>query len=383
MTLLKIGTLNIPRNRWKDALDLFDIIYVFCYESEIELQNEKIHYIKVPNKPLSWISSKCIAAVYRFNNKKQYRFLQLLAIAFLKILYRKYINRIPFTEIDYIHSSYNDFDESNLFTLLLPNKYYITRAQKETRIENNNLEYHCLKRCQRIILNDKFCQSFFEDKYGKKIFYKKSLLLNLDEDVRSIRLRDEIQYSEKLSKFDNRIHAVILAGRVLCNKEDKRSGGRLYYYDTINDLLNSGFVVHLHTKQIIPFNDENQYEELALNNQDFKIEAPLDFENDSLQAYSILSRYDIGILHAMIKTESVYLFDRVNIPHRYYEYILAHVCPIVREGETIVTEKIIKEKKMGIVYKKLSDIRLDMITNMIYDNTFFYDYITSIYPKQY
>ena len=46
MRLLKIGSLNMPRNRWEDALDVFSDIDVFCFDSEVEIENEHIHYIK-------------------------------------------------------------------------------------------------------------------------------------------------------------------------------------------------------------------------------------------------------------------------------------------------------------------------------------------------
>lgn len=377
MNLLKIGTLNFPQNRWLDALKFFDKVYVFCWDSEGELEDDNFIYIKIPTKTL--LNKCCRLFIAKTNAFKSLRFLQKIGIWFFKMINLGYLKKIPFDKIDYIHSSYNDFDESNLFTLILPKKLKITRAQKETRPENNNLEYACMNRCQKIILNDIECQKFFEVKYGTSFFDKKEVLLNLDEDVRYSKLADIIEYDSKLSEKDGKVHAVILAGRVLCDKNDRRSGGRLYYLDTINDLLEAGFVVHLHTLRIIPYNGENPYEELAAKNKNFIIEQALAFDVDPKSAYKTLSRYDVGVLHAYIANAKVALFDKVNIPHRYYEYMLGHVCPIVPRGKTIVSERLFNEKHTGFIYDSLSDITLDKLKNIRYENVYFNDYFQKLY----
>lgn len=377
MKLLKIGTLNLPRNRWLDALEYFEKVYVFCWDFECELDNEKFVYIKIPSA--TFLNKCCRFFIVRTTSRKSFFYIQKVFIYIFKMINKKYIKRIPFNEIDCFHSSYNDFDESNLFTLILPRNLKITRAQKETRIDNNNLEYACMKRCERIILNDIACKKFFEQKYGNTFFDGKEVVLNLDEDVRYSKLASIIEYSSKLSEKDGKIHAVILAGRVLSDKKDKRSGGRLYYLDTINSLLEVGIVVHLHTKTIVPFFGENPYEVLATENKNFIIEPPLDFEDDPKRAYRTLSRYDIGILHAYITTESVSLFDKVNIPHRYYEYLLGHVCPIVPKGKSIVIERLFKEKRSGLIYEKLSDITLDKLQDVCYEGVYFKDYFQDLY----
>lgn len=346
MKLLKVGTLNIPQNRWLDALEKFEKVYVLCWDSEKELNNEYFIYIKIP---LNFFNKFCYSLIRRMNHEKFLRFFEKICINLFSFVNRRTLRKIPFDEIDYIHSSYNDFDESNLFTVILPEKYEITRAQKESRIENDNLEYFCMQRSSRIILNDIECKKFFENKYGKNFFVNKNVLVDLDEDVRYSRLNNIIELDSKLSSVDGKIHAVILAGRVLSDVDEQRSGGRLYYVDIIETLLKAGFVVHLHTKMIIPNKDGcNLYAELAQRDNNFIIENPLDFECNPKSAYKILSRYDIGILHAYNLTHKVIFFDKVNIPHRYYEYQLAHVCPIVPEGCTIVIEKMFLKKKQAL-----------------------------------
>lgn len=377
MILLKIGTLNIPKNRWLDALEKFEKIYVFCSDAEEEIKNENVIYLKINLK--KFLNRACLFFIRRFNDKSWLRAVLRFMVFFLKMINLKLIKKISSLCVDYIHSSYNDFDESNLLTLLLPHKLKITRAQKETRVTENNLEYLCLKRCDRIILNDIECKYFFENKYGCNFFNDKKVLLNYDEDVRYSKLESMIKLNHKLSDIDHKIHAVILAGRVLSDKNDKRSGGRLYYIDVIKGLLEAGFVVHLHTKNILPYKDYNPYLELTEENSDFIIEKPLDFEVNAVESYGILSRYDIGILHAYIDGHAVSIFDKVNLPNRYFEYMLAHVCPIVPRGKTIVTEKVFSENKTGLIYDNLSDINLNSIKDIRYINTFFKDYISSIY----
>lgn len=346
MKLLKVGTLNIPRNRWLDALEKFEKVYVLCWDSEKELDNECFIYIKIP---LNFLNKFCYSLIRRVNHERFLRFFEKICINLFSFINKRTLREIPFSEIDCIHSSYNDFDESNLFTVILPEKHDITRAQKESRIENDNLEYFCMQKSNRIILNDIECKKFFENKYGKNFFVNKDVWVDLDEDVRYSRLNNIIEFDSKLSSVDGKIHAVILAGRVLSDVDELRSGGRLYYINIIEDLLNTGFVVHLHTKMIIPNKDgRNLYVELAQRDSNFIIERPLDFECDSKNSYKILSRYDIGILHAYNLTHNVIFFDKVNIPHRYYEYQLAHVCPIVPKGYTIVTEEIFLEKKLAL-----------------------------------
>lgn len=50
MKLLKIGTLNVPNTRWIDALEYFSEIHVVCMDSEPEIQDDRIKYIKFNTK---------------------------------------------------------------------------------------------------------------------------------------------------------------------------------------------------------------------------------------------------------------------------------------------------------------------------------------------
>ena len=50
MKLLKIGSLNIPRNRWNDSLNYFDEVNVACFSRETE--NDNLQYVKFNEKKL-------------------------------------------------------------------------------------------------------------------------------------------------------------------------------------------------------------------------------------------------------------------------------------------------------------------------------------------
>lgn len=378
MRLLKIGILGIPTNRWEDALDVFDDIDVFCFDSEAEIQNEHIHYIKFDTKKK--FSFLLIRIIFHFNYSSKGKLLYEMCLWMLRTLNGGLLKRIKTIKYDYIYSGYNDYDKSAFLTALLNPAHY-TRAQKETRLHYDFFEKWALKNADRVILNDPLNRQLFEKKYGVDLFRGKKVLYDLDEDVRTKRLLNVIQHDEKLSVKDGRIHAVILAGRVLSDPNDKRSGGRLYYIDLIQNMTRAGIVVHLHTTRIIPLNSENPYERMENENPDFYIEGGLDFSEDPLSAYKILSRYDIGVCHAHLPNSEVTEFDKINIPHRYYEYHLAHVVPFDLRGGNLLLEKK-AEKNHALIYDNYSQINLNDVKNIKWDTPVFSDYIKALYPVE-
>ena len=217
-------------------------------------------------------------------------------------------------------------------------------------------------------------------KYGESFFEGKEILIDLDEDVLGKKYINGINRQSKLSCSDGRKHLVILAGRVMSDNSDIRSGSRLYYIPLIKKFLQAGMAVHLHTLRIILDKDGiNQYEVLkkAFPNL-FFIEKPLDFSGDNWKdSYSVLSRYDYGIMHNYLEGTSNSEFDKFNIPHRYYEYLLSHVIPILPQNKTVVLEKIITNNKSGVVYKDISELHNDY--NINFDVMSFEDYIKKVY----
>ena len=376
MRLLKIGTLNVPNNRWEDALDVFSEIVVFCFPNERELVNDRIKYIYLPS---SYSNRLLLRIINAFAKIKMACYISYVLICIFRVLNLRTIRLIKSIKFDAVHSSYNDFDHSDLLTIILNVKNY-TRAQKETRIKYNFCEKLAFLRAQRLVLNSQLNKELFISKYGN-IFKDKTVLYNLDEDVRGKDMCN-IALSNKLSSVDKRIHAVILAGRVLSTPHDKRSGGRLYYIPLIEKLLSNNIIVHLHTNTIIEYNGYNPYIELSQKNPNLIIEKKLDFIQESTTAYKVLSRYDIGILHAHIQGHEVTEFDRINIPHRYYEYHLAHVIPVDIIGQNRLIDEKAKENK-AIVVKEFSELSLDKISKIKWETPTFSQYIYELYGNLY
>jgi hypothetical protein len=238
-------------------------------------------------------------------------------------------------------------------------KTKITRSQKETRPEFSIKEKECFKIADTVIFNSQHNLRFFEKKYGQKTFFNKNILLDLDEDWRKKSIWKFPTNFQKLSSIDSKLHIVILTGVARSTPSNIRTGARQYYVDLINEFLLLGLKVHLHARFFEP--DEhgrNIYNEIAQKNINFKIHSTLDFVNDTENAYNQLAKYDFGILHNFIEGESVSYFDRYNIPHRFFEYQIANVIPVVIKGETIVVEQLINSKKCGIVLDDYSQLTL-------------------------
>lgn len=379
MELLKVGMLNIPEERWNDALSTFDKITVLKVFEEKD--TPLLNTINIKYNKIEWFLKVLLnrTKINRFLN-----FFSAILLLILRLLFRRSLKGIAEKRYDEIHVSYNDFDESALiFCIIKPwlqKGTRITRAYKEMRNEYNFLEKLSFMYANRVVFNSEYTKKFIEEKYGL-IFENKEVFLNLDEDYRSYNIIKNVKHDNKLSEKDNKIHAVILAGRVLSNPLDKRSGSRLYYIDLIKELISNGIIVHLQAKKIEDYNGKNPYVELANNNENFKIEHDIDFSKNSLNAYYLLSKYDVGILHAHHNTGSSYKFDRINIPNRYYEYEIAHVVPIDKKGINYIIDKKAEEKK-AIVVDSFSELSFDLIKEIVWDTPSFKDYILSLYGKK-
>lgn len=386
-SLIKLGPLNINRERWLDANGVFPIVHVveLSGDSEPELGSGFIyHYL-----PQSMINVFLIK-VCRFSRKRKWCFFfARIAIFLLRLINTRWVNDICDIDSSEVLASYNDFDDSGILTIILGKKLKnsgkrLTRSYKETRPEYDAFEEKAFRLSDRIVLNADECIDFFKMKYGQKLFYAKEMLTNLDEDWLSEAQINGVEIREKLSAVDKRLHAVILAGRVMSDQTDARSGSRLFYLPMIQAMIDAGIVVHLHTLRVIPdSNGVDRYALLEKDNPDFfHIESPLNMEGEEIyNALSILSQYDLGILHNYIEGTSNTAFDQYNIAHRYYEYQAAKVIPILEEGKTIVMERMMREGNSGILYRSFSDI-----ANSTGDITFhcpsFKQYIESLFSDK-
>ncbi len=381
--LLKIGGIkHLNEGRWEDALKYFDkIICVSLYNEEELGKTDKIEYIRMKRTLFNRVLVQTMRRI------RHYKLLTLLNYFMLKLLRHNNKDMIMKLEhVDYTHilSSYCDYDASDISTLMikqnLKNNIKLLRAYKETRPTFNYYERECFRVSDVLAFNSEENQDFFVKKYGNSIFEGKQIVTGWDENVLNSNFVNEIKYLEKYSDRDKKKHAVILAGRVLSSPKQARSGARLYYIDLIKDLISAGIVVHLHTNKIMP--DEhniNRYKELENTSSGmFIIEPPLDMRNNFSEACSFLSQYDFGILHNFTDGSSVSVFDKINIPHRFYEYEAAHVIPILREGTTIVLEQMFKENKCGFIYKSFEDLQVKEISSIKYFIPTYSDYVENV-----
>lgn len=384
MKLLKIGGLSSPCVSWTDGVDFFEDICFVKFKS-VEERRDGFKYIELDDtSDLSVFLKRCVC---HFGRRKNTVIIVKVLLVILRIYYSKTIRKITEFEYDEVLVSYNDFDGSAFVFLLVHNALNkgvrITRSYKETRPGYDYLEKMSFKLADRIILNSEDNKKFFKAKYGEKIFECKNVIVGLDEDCPSTHIKNKIKYFDKLSSIDNKKHIVILAGRVFSDSRDERSGSRLFYIDLINEFLEHGFIVHLHTRKIYPDdNGEDQYAVLQKKNKGyFHIENPLDLQGDDWEkAYSLLSRYDYGIIHNFIEGTSNSEFDKYNIAHRYYDYLLAHVIPVIPRGKSIVLEKIIQQNKTGIIYDTLDDIQ-NYKGDISFEVHTFKDYLNSLYNQ--
>lgn len=386
-SLIKLGPLNLNRERWLDAFEVFDEVHVVRLISDSEPEvGEGFHYHYLPKNAVNLL----LAKICGFSKKRKWcRPFSICAMGFLRLFNRAWIKEIASINAQEVLSSYNDFDDSGILTVMLAESLKasgkrITRAYKETRPEFDAFETGAFRCSDRVVLNAPECIEFFQNKWGDDVFNGKKIITGFDEDWLS---QDEISLivkKKKLSELDGRLHAVILAGRVMSDRSDKRSGARLCYIPLIRELLESGMAVHLHTLRIInDVHGVNQYELLKAEYPDaFYIENPLRMEGeDIVESLSLLSRYDLGIMHNYVSNTSNTAFDRYNIPHRYYEYEAAGVAPILQRGETLVMERVLKENQSGIVYSQLDEIKA--VPECSFQTPTFKQYIKALYsPEQ-
>ena len=359
--MLKIGSLDTPEHRWLDSVELFDEILIIQFESNgIFLQHNKIKYYTINNNKLTTWLNQALVVKLKNVNTGIYKFKILLF--FLRIWNKKNLKKIfNSIQFNYCYSGYNDYDKSDILTILLREfiKIKIHRGYKETRPAKTYAEMYSLECADVLVFNHQINHVYFKEKYPVLDWNSKQVLLNLDDDWRSQEAIKSYKKGIKLSTENNKINVVILTGVARSDESNQRSGTRQFYIPLIKSLIACDYVVHLHAlKYQNDLNNVNQYEILQKEYPNhFFIHKALDFTNNYKESYSTLSKYDFGILHNFRESSSVTKFDRINIPHRLYEYQIAEVIPIVKTGETTVVQALFEEKKCGLVYKDLSDLK--------------------------
>lgn len=269
---------------------------------------------------------------------------------------------------DFVWIGDNDFDGSNSLIKKAKNFFNIPvyRSYKETRFREKKSEKDMLVYSDKLIFPHEEYLNFFSELYQLDLSTKAYFA---DLDWRYSKTVEWVKNLEvkKLSYFDHVPHVCILTGVAFWDPSEKRSGNRYYFIDIINDLIKIGAKVHLHTFKIIKnreskqIDGSNPYLELAKTGK-LIIEKPLNLYAGS-KDYSILKRYDVGILHPKIYEElkqtnyPLYKFQQINIPNRFYEYEIADVVPLLEKNSAYHMEQLINQKGFGIVYSDLEDLK--------------------------
>lgn len=388
MKLLKVGFLDLEGYRWKDALRVFDELHVLQLyrDGEDIIVHPDVHYHFFPS---TFFNRFMLLGYFKsllmlFNTSRIPKPILSIMKKLFTIKNQNTLREISDIGFDDVHISYNDYDESGILALLLKDKFEgkrITRAYKETRIKKDPIEYESFLMADRVVLNNDKNIEFFQKKYGDSIFDGKEVITGIDEDyLPELVLKEVAPNVEKLSEHDGRKHVVILAGRVMSDYEDERSGSRLCYIDLIKDFLSNEFAVHLHALRINKDkNGIDQYEVLKKQYPDsFFVEPPIDFsEKNTSKAYRLLSRYDYGIMHNFVEGTTNTEFDKYNIPHRFYKYCGAGVTPVLEKGKTIVLENLLNDTNSGFIYTDISELKQERETKPYTPS--FKDYIETLY----
>lgn len=360
MDLIKIGNFDWPSSRWEDSRSVFERIYLIQRDDIVDHSYDWVELISfskygsIKNK----VNGLMFLLLEKFINQI---FLYNILIFIFRLFNCYTLYKINNLKCEFVYSSYNDYDRSDHLTVvLLPfikNKILV-RAVKETRKNFRYPEIQSLNKSNAIIFNSRFNLEFFNNKYSVDLS-KKEIYFDLDEDWRGKNYVSNVRKDEKYSLKSNNKHFVILSGRVFSELGNIRSGARQYYIKLIESIISKGYCIDLYTAEIIPTSKGlNLYHELEVKSRGlFKIKGILDFKNHPSDSYTILSKYDFGILHNYESGQNVSYFDKFNIPNRFYEYLIAGVIPVVKAGDSLVVESLINEKRCGIVYSDFEDFK--------------------------
>jgi len=368
MKILRIGGVNLPTSRFLDVLARTDIERLIILLSPHDSQNIKELYntarffgvehllskLEIITLPKLKIWSKILKKV-----GKQFALKRLVRLAYSYIAKQinNYYKKINF---DAIWVGDNDFDGSNdLFVGVVErfqSRVPIVRSYKETRFIRRWEEYVTLREASHIIVPSPAYLEFFYDLY--EITLKRVSFADVDWRYSKIVEWVKALKVEKLSQKDRIPHVCILTGRALSSPSERRSGFRYYYVPIIRELISRNIAVHLHAKNILPDQrGRNLYAEIERRSALFHIEKPLNLTAGSID-YAILKRYDAGIMHPKIPKEYSALerFQQINIPNRFYEYLMADVVPLVLVGSGKEMERLVIEKDYGILFADYDDL---------------------------
>lgn len=368
--ILRIGYAGFPTSKFLDLLEQEEVekVIFVASKSEEKLFEDLYRTAKFFGRE-DLVQQKAVFNFVDFNLLKKVinRFNRKFSTDFFV---GKIYNFKDFKDnYDFVWIGDNDFDGSNSLVKAAKNffKIPVYRSYKETRFRKSRSEINMLVYSDKLIFPHEKYLDFFSELYQLEL---KDKTFFADLDWRYSETVSWVKNLEikKLSRLDGIPHVCILTGVAFWDPSEKRSGNRYYFIDIINDLIKIGAKVHLHAFKIIKnreskpaAGESNPYLDLAKTGK-LIIERPLNLYAGSAD-YSILKRYDAGILHPKIYDElkqtnyPLYRFQQINIPNRFYEYEMADVVPLLEKNSSHYLEHLINQKGFGLIYSDLEDLK--------------------------
>ena len=376
ITVAHFGSFDICANRYIDIFESQEIssIKIFIEDDKYYQVEDIYHGIKLYEAPQVaeklhvyvfslTIIEKVVMRFSSFFGPNIFPVFRPLLFLGLKKLVKKHL-----LQGDVVWLGENDYDNHNLIHSALEKEFrphHVVKSYKETRFTQKFFEKKSLELSDSIIFPNRGYVSFFERLYGNELFGLARLLF-ADHDHRSNHHRDLLRRFDatKNRDSDGLIHIAVVVGQAAC-EPCARSGDRYVIVQSIMELLDRGFFVHLFAKAVIKSRTEpievnkSIYHELEKKNSRFR----MSFEpmNVGSRIYEDIVKCDYGYLHDDVDMSNVGLFEfqKINIPNRYYEYLIAGLVPVAisRESESY-QNKLVRD--CGVLvsdYSELHDLQ--------------------------
>lgn len=228
---------------------------------------------------------------------------------------------------------------------------------KETRFRKKYEELRALKMAKGLIFPSSEYINFFGKLYGIKISNYK--VGDHNWHLNQVVSKNVVNSKNKPSNKDGVLKVCVLAGKLRdeSEKNEERSGARYYIINHLIELAEIGLEVHVHTMQRTGGGVPDDYKNLQKKFPNIYFHNPLKLTPGS-KDYEVLASYDYGFTHPPVDPDQIDLheFQKVNIPNRFYEYLMCQVKPIVIKGSLPVVEKYIENNNFGIIYTDYKDL---------------------------
>lgn len=380
MRILRIGSTHGSPTRYLDVLKNPEIEHITWLTHEDDIMVKRV--FQVCNTLEDDFSNKFKLVTFKKNSLAGFwiRVLNFLAnrriklpltFDFLLILitntifyftscnvYRKALKENVF---DFVWSGNNDSDGVNyaVWAVSLVSSIKIIHAYQEHRCSYRIDEKIALRAAHHLILPSKRNLLSFEATYNLDLERKTSFG---NEDWRSLYLIENI---ENIPTIPQHLHCepslIILARFATYGSNSVRRGSRVNYVRVMEELASRGVHVHLNCLKIVEdlesmhFCKNNPYSDLKEKYPHYvHIDTALNL--DDLSSYGILKSYTAGLLHNFVADEEINSFSEMNVPNRFFEYLICNVLPVVKKNTLKDAEDLINSIGFGVIYENYDEL---------------------------